>query len=391
MGPWAKYGNYFGQDGRNSAYPFVESYGDSIYLVWQNKATPTDPEEIWRGRRHRNQPPGWEWWPHSETPSTVSLFSVNASGMFTVFDDEAANPVNFDVYFKIRRDDPLTNISETDSRSYYPQAAAWFTPFGNHLYTAWLEGNSVPYKIKLKDTFLPYDAGNEIAFLSSFSGDSVMSPYLSARDGYKPDWQVPIDYGNQQLTYRLPLDPAYLYKAKVIAYHEKTSEWRALCRIDGGNQMLVKYNPHLPETLVFWIPPHLYQDSILEVTLNRVAGDYVSMGQIYVYRYEHETGGNGGPQSFTDFRHDGNQLQMRINPNPALSKITLAYELSCESDVKLTVYDAVGRVVSAIDQGVQMPGSYRRTIPRLNMPEGIYFVSLVTGDAVVVKKVVFLR
>ncbi len=389
-GSWVKYGNPFDAYGRNSAFPFIESYGDSIYLVWQNKASPTSPEEIWRGRRPRVQV-RWYWWNHSLTPSTVSCFPVNASGLFTAFMDKEESQMSFDVFFKIRSTDPLTNISQTAGESYYPQAVAWFTPFGNHLYTMWLEGNNIPYEIRLKDTFMPYFAGNEIAFLSSFSGDSVMSPYLTARDGYKPDWQVPVDYGNQQLTYRLPLDPAYVYKAKVIAYHEKVSEWRALCKVDGGNQMLIKYNPHTPETLTFWIPPSLYQDSVLDVTLSRVAGDFVSMGPIYVYRYEQEPGGNGGPQSRIDTRLEDDCIQMRVQPNPVRDEFTVAYFLSEMADVKLTIYDAAGRVVTVLSQGVQMPGAYCESVPRLDAPQGIYFIRLVAGDTAVVEKVVFLR
>ncbi len=393
IGPWVKYGNPFTlPHGTLSAYPFIESYGDSIYLVWQEKATPTDPEEIWRGRRHRNQPPiRWGWWNHSRTLTTVSLFSANASGLFTVFMDQEESQMTFDVFYKIYQDDPLTNISLTTTESYYPQAAAWFTMIGNHLYTAWLEGNSIPYEIRLKDTFLPYNTGNEIAFLSSFSGDSIMSPYLSSRDGYKPDWQIPVDYGNQQLTYRFPLDPAYLYKAKIIAYHEKTNQWRALCKIDGGNQMTIKYSPHIPETLTFWIPPQLYQDSMLEVTLTKAAGDFVSMGQIYVYRYEQEYGGNGGPQSMSSIQTNNDQPQISIRPNPISDDFTISYTIACKADVDLKIFDAVGRVITIINQGIQMPGSYRKSIPSLDLPQGVYFIRLVAGDATVVEKVVFLR
>jgi hypothetical protein len=310
--------------------------------------------------------------------------------MFTAFMDQEESQQSFDVFFKIHQDDPLTNISQTMAESYYPQASAWFTLFGNHLYTAWLEGNSIPYEIRLKDTFLPYDAGGEIAYLSSFSGDSVVSPYLIARDGYKPGWQIPADYGNQQLTYRFPLDPAYLYKAKVIAYQEKTGEWRAQCRIDGGSQMLIKYAPHVPETLVFWIPPHLYQDSVLEVTLNRVAGDFVSMGQIYVYRYEQEAGGNGGPQS-TAAECVSMTVQLHVQPSLIVDDFTIAYTLMSESDIQLAIFDASGRKLKTIAAGLKPSGHYRETVAHQSFPQGVYFVRLTAGGMAAVNKVVFVR
>jgi len=154
---------------------------------------------------------------------------------------------------------------------------------------------------------------------------------------------------------------------------------------------MIKYNPHIPETLTFWIPPQLYQDSIVEVTLSKVAGDFVSMGQIYVYRYEADAGGNGGPQSMSDIYINDNRLQMTIRPNPVSDEFTLIYTLSCEAEVKVTVYDATGRMVTIMDQGVQMPGTYRKSIPSLDIPQGIYFIRLVAGNTTMVEKAVFLR
>jgi hypothetical protein len=389
IGAWVKYGNPFTlPHGILSAYPFVESYGDSIYLVWQEKESPTAPEEIWRGRRSRVMLYPWEWWPLSVTPSTVSLLPVNASGLFTSFVDETSNP-DYDIFFKIFQIDPLTNISQTPNKSYYPHTAARFTELANYLYTVWLEGNSAPYEIKFKTWATSEDRG-EIAFLSSFSGDSVMSPYLSSRDGYKPEWQIPVDYGNQQLTYRLPLDPAYLYKAKVIAYHEKTSEWRTVCRIDGGSQMVIKYNPHVPETLTFWIPTQLYQDSVIEVTLTKVVGDFVSLGQIYVYRYEQEYGSNGGPQSSIIVGLN-KTTQLQVQPNPVTKDFTIAYTLQKKSNVELAIYDAVGRKIKTIVHAMKPAGNHKETVTNLALPQGVYFVQLVSDNTAIVSKVIFVR
>ncbi len=386
IGPWVKYGNPFEPDSRNSAYPFMESYGDSVYCVWQNKEMPSSPEEVWRARRHRIDQ--WYRGKLSWTPTTQSLLPVNASGLFTSFVDETSNP-DYDIFFKIFQIDPLTNISQTPNKSYYPHTAARFTEIANYLYTVWLEGNSAPYEIKFKTWATSEDRG-EIAFLSSFSGDSVMSPYLKARDGFKPDWQIPVDYGNQQLTYRLPLDPAYLYKAKVIAYHEKTSEWRTVCRIDGGSQMVIKYNPHVPETLTFWIPTQLYQDSVIEVTLTKVVGDFVSLGQIYVYRYEYEAGGKGGPQSSSALDVKGG-VDLKLFPNPVSRTFTISYVLQEASTMELTVYDAAGRRVKTLMQVFKPAGRYQETFTEHGLSRGVYFLRVQTDQQTAVHKVVFVE
>jgi hypothetical protein len=392
-GLWVRYGNPFDlPHGIRSASPFVESFGDSIYLVWQEKESPIAQEEVWRGRRHRIY---YQWFRDnlSSTPTTLSLFPVNASALYTVFMDESDSYESFDVFMKVRPSDPLTNLSQTMYQSYYPQSVAKFTIPTKYLYTLYQEGLSNPCEIKISrwDSSTPRSDDDDIAFLSSFSGDSVMSPYLTARDGYNSNWQVPTDYGNQKLTYRLPLDPAYLYKAKVIAYHERTNQWKALCKIDGGNQLVIRYNPHIPETLAFWIPPNLYQDSVIDVTMSKVVGDFVSMGQIYIYRYEAESGGNGGPQSSSTGDVRNADIQLQVSPNPISHGFTITYALLKESTVDVSIYDAAGRMVKALVNTVKPAGNHREAITNLNLPSGIYFVRLRNDQQVAVNKVVIIE
>jgi uncharacterized protein RhaS with RHS repeats len=50
------------------------------------------------------------------------------------------------------------------------------------------------------------------------------------------------------------------------------------------------------------------------------------------------------------------QLGLTIYPNPVSSQTTIQYSLDRPSEIEVTMYDAVGRVVKVIDRGVRDPG-----------------------------------
>jgi hypothetical protein len=85
------------------------------------------------------------------------------------------------------------------------------------------------------------------------------------------------------------------------------------------------------------------------------------------------------------------KFALMVAPNPVADEFTLTYTLSHEAIVKMTIYDAAGRVVTVMDQGVQMPGTYHKSISRSDVSQGIYFIRLVADNAAVVEKVVFLK
>lgn len=375
---WDNWGDVFDPEGHQSAHSSVETYGDSIIVVWQRLEPSTQKEDVYRGARHVSYP---EFISRnvSQTPNLTSAYPVNASGFFTAYAEEPTTISPYDIYYKTRPSDDRIDITSTLANSAYPQCAARFTQ-DEYLYTAWQEGNEAPYAIKFEKR--KHLDQREKAYLSSANGQDLPSPYLVARDSFVDDWQIPVDIGNMATTYRFPLAPGYAYKAKAVVYHEGSGPWSGRIKIDNNLQFNVTYNGNVPETLECWIPPVLYADSVLTVSFHRIAGDFAAIGPIYIYRYEYESSG-GGPMSQQD--QPMHSTSIAVFPNPFTERLNITYQTTGQSNAELKVYDVTGRLVKqfalpsrgALNQivwdGVDDQGRA--------VPQGVYFLRVDNPDS----------
>jgi hypothetical protein len=319
-----------------------------------------------------------------------------ASSFFTVFADEPYYPPvnsNYDIYYKVDPEGPLFNISQTELKSIYPQADARFSLWHKYLYTSWLEGNEEPYEIRFKKIEYIDPTKGDPAYLTSAQGNSLPSPYLVARDSFIADWQVPVDIGNTATTYQFPLVPGYAYKARAVFYHENSGPWSGRIRIDNNLQFVVTYNANIPETLECWIPPALYEDSVLTVSFNRITGDFAAIGPIYIYRYEYDV--SGGPMSQqSSVMNDGS---IAIFPNPFKDQLHILNQTSTQGRMDLKLYDITGRLVKRFD----LPSSASFDHITWNgiddsgrvVPQGVYFLRIDNLDTggIICRKVLMVK
>jgi hypothetical protein len=351
---WNVWGWQFFEYGLQSAHPFVETYGDSVFVVWQHLEPPTLKEEVYRAANWiYYSPPQFTWSNLSLTPMTKSLYSVNASGFFTVFVDELEPPIDsrYEIFYKIESDDPLTNISQTEPKSIYPQSVARFHVGRKHLYTAWLEGDEIPYEIRFKKIRYVEPDKPDRTFLSSSNGHNPSSPYLIARDSFIADWQIPVDIGYETITYQFPLEPGYYYKLKTVAYHECEDKWKTKVMIDNEEVAEIEYEAYEPETLACWIPSEFYADSVVEVIFECDDGDFTSVGLIYIYQYEYEEGEGGFPGGpMTQENHSLVQFSFICHPNPFNDKVHINFSFPTVCQVKATIYDVAGRFIKKLYQ-----------------------------------------
>lgn len=70
-----------------------------------------------------------------------------------------------------------------------------------------------------------------------------------------------------------------------------------------------------------------------------------------------------------------------VYPNPFTTQATLPYTLKQAAPVVIRVYDALGRMVRLIDQGLQAPGPHQATFAADDLPTGLYFYELRTPTA----------
>ena len=78
-------------------------------------------------------------------------------------------------------------------------------------------------------------------------------------------------------------------------------------------------------------------------------------------------------------------------PNPFNPTTTIGYDVPETSDVKIAVYDALGRMVDALRTSRQVPGAYTVTWNAQFMPSGVYFVRMEAGSFVETRKMVLTK
>jgi hypothetical protein len=370
---WENWGPQFGFQSAQSAHPFVETYGDMIYVVWEHKETPTAPEDIWKARRKIDQV-SFSWTNLSQTPYAVSCYPVNASGLFTVFEDIPWPPINgLEIYYKVNPQDAPFNISQTVTNSFYPHSVARFTSITSYLYTVWVDGDTPPYEIKFKKIqYIP----TVVSYLTSINGYEEPSSYLVARDSFISTWQIPVDIGYGKITYQFPLEPIYRYKIKIVAYQEMSGKWREWIKIDNKWKHQIKYSAYTPETLEFWVPRALYEDGVIKLTFEKITGNFATAGPIYVYQYEYEEGTEG---TFSELimqeDEELNDNTGSIFPNPFKEKVHIKFQIRKDEELSLKIYDILGRLIEqfnnlCIEQFI-WDGKEDFSHP---VPQGIYFL-----------------
>lgn len=78
-------------------------------------------------------------------------------------------------------------------------------------------------------------------------------------------------------------------------------------------------------------------------------------------------------------------------PNPFNPVTTIKYDIIGMQDVKVTIYDILGREVKTLVNEQQQPGSYTIKWDASNVSSGVYFYQLKTKDYTNTKKMILLR
>ena len=78
-------------------------------------------------------------------------------------------------------------------------------------------------------------------------------------------------------------------------------------------------------------------------------------------------------------------------PNPFNPSTLINYQLPVSNNVKLVIYDVLGREVATLVNEKQQPGKYQVTWDASNFASGVYFYKLVSGDFIQIRKMVVLK
>ncbi|MGE5353226.1 MAG: T9SS type A sorting domain-containing protein, partial [Acidobacteriota bacterium] len=78
-------------------------------------------------------------------------------------------------------------------------------------------------------------------------------------------------------------------------------------------------------------------------------------------------------------------------PNPFNPSTTISYSLKKEGNVKLTVYDALGKIVAVVVDEFKPAGSYSAKFDARSLPSGIYIYRLEAGEFSAAKKFILMK
>lgn len=78
-------------------------------------------------------------------------------------------------------------------------------------------------------------------------------------------------------------------------------------------------------------------------------------------------------------------------PNPFNPSTKISYNIMAQTNVKLTVFDAMGRMVSTINKGVQQPGNYSINFDGTSISSGVYYYRIDTDFFTDTKKMLLIK
>jgi hypothetical protein len=387
-----------------SEHPFVESYGDVVYVVWKEGT----PGEIIRKQRYAWEPSEYDKWKNPENLSNSSEFNSDypqmSTGYVTIWQEEDEGH-NYKLYANI-----LGNVScltpEANDVSYAHTNVLIVDPkipvyTVYYCYTDEITENEL-YEVKFdKYKYAPESGeGEGFVYYDGKVGNDIESPYCVTRTGNIDYEDYSIDYGNR-LEYLLKyLDPCKYYQLQAVVYQDTTGSIRQNLEVEDTLEATVRAYPAIPETINISISPNSYKEDLeagLEIL--RTRGVFASIAEFKLYEYEtiNDSGGGGsGQQSAGMQKLPIPTILHAPRPNPFTGLTQIRFQIPVKTKVDLKIYNSVGRLVNTLISDEMNPGYYTMTWSSKDeqertQPNGIYFIRLKTENYDATKKMVLVR
>jgi hypothetical protein len=126
-------------------------------------------------------------------------------------------------------------------------------------------------------------------------------------------------------------------------------------------------------------------DSTPEIAFT-VSGGWDPTGKIYVY-------------SFGDLNSVDDEKNIKLNkyvlhqnyPNPFNSSTIIKYSLPQQEEVKLSLYDLLGRLITTLVNEKKNAGEHQIELNTKNLPSGVYFYQLNADNVILTNKLILLK
>jgi hypothetical protein len=390
--------------------PFVEAYGDSVFVVWRGHDEVSSEGEIWRRAKHVGQAPAdyhfpllYPPYPVFGTPGQPSACPQMSTKSVTLWQEKPWD--RWDLWGRVGS---MTDIVwATPESSVNPSVVAELPDQTSDPITVdamWTEvlQEQPPVLCEVMHIRKYYSSGMDgrdvPAYYDCGVGDSIVSRYCQARDGGARWGDYSVDFGHQNLRYRLPfLNPDYNYRLRLVLYQMSRDTWQQRCVLDGRDVGTFTFRPMVPETVWVDVPRETYErDFEVAIDLSRVAGKYAAVAGLAVYQrwpYKRGFGGDGGQSA----RALPGRPILLESPTPSHFQIStvITYAVNQAASVSLRIFDVQGRMVRELATGPHGLGNYHVTWDATDasgrrVPAGAYLCRLQSGAASYVRKLVMV-
>ena len=90
-------------------------------------------------------------------------------------------------------------------------------------------------------------------------------------------------------------------------------------------------------------------------------------------------------------KHNYPGLTTTCFPNPFTQSVTIAYTVNEKTPLRISVLDNMGREIKILINGEKTAGTYQETFNAGDLPSGIYFYRVTSGETVVTRKMLKIR
>jgi len=307
---------------------------------------------------------GYTWNSSEASSSTPSNFTYNASGGTTTITRTATG--RYTVLFAglAPAGGGTVQVTAFDNLS-----SGLTVPGTACQSTLWTVTTSVSIDVLCQNSVGPVDARFYVLFLPS----GQPTPGLAFAWAGQPT----------DASYTPP--PAYSYNAgggAITASRSGTGVYNMTfsgLAAPGGNVQITAFTPDRRCYTIGW------SSSAVNVACVDAAGAAADAAyNVLFVNADVETATEGGPEA------GGLALEAAV-PTPALGWATLGFTLPEAADVRLAVYDALGREVAVLVTGAYAAGRHTATLDAGALAPGVYVARLTAGGAAATRRVVVTR
>lgn len=372
--------------------PSLNVVGSLIHFTWESWDNPTRIQycytdgKSWSRTQTIRSTPTTKCYPFIEKGSIVTWSEISDGGQLDVFSSQKSMLGGWST---------PQNISQTQYDSKYPQVAMYQNGSQTNLVYLWTEGNTSPYDVKLQPVTIRFDG---LPFYAIDVGEKELSVFLDHRDGYMIYGQgieKSIDYDSTCLKYIITgLDSNKTYKIGLAFYQDEDNNvWEENILIDSNNMKTVS----LPRKRIIIeriiIAKKSYNDGIIELKISQSLGAKAVLAGFALWEYSEHNKSVSSIEEHHNIIHKG--FSLNAYPNPAKGTIDISFNLPKENDVSLKIYSVTGQIVKMIKERY-IAGFHKvkwdiRDERGSPLPNGIYFIRLVTPESNLVTKLVILN